>query len=82
MYYDDDYYCNTEGQMAGHDSGYGDMWRRDCWMNPILKLYNSDACNQYACYWYDDCSGSWDTYYPSGYNVWYYCEASHNQQYD
>ena len=68
MYNSDLYVCNTAGQMAGHTGGYGDMWRRDCFMNPWKKPYNSNACNEYACYWYYDCSGSWDTYYPSGYS--------------
>ena len=82
MYYDDDYYCNFAGQMAGHTGGRGDMWRRDCWMDPFKWAHGSNACNDYACKYYSDCSQSWDTYYPSGYNIWYYCEASHDQQYD
>ena len=57
MYNSDLYVCNTAGQMAGHTGGYGDMWRRDCFMNPWKKPYNSNACNEYACYWYYDCSG-------------------------
>ena len=87
MYYDDDYYCNFYGQMAGNADPRGDMWRRDCWMDPWKWAWGSNACNDYACKYYSDCTQSWTTkfyYSVSGYlaPVWYYCEASHDQQYD